>query len=223
MKGGHKQYGGIWREATNNMVAYEGRPQTIWWHMKRGHKQYGGIRREATNNMVAYEGRPQTIWWHMKGGHKQYGCIWREATNNMVAYEGRPQTIWWHMKGGHKQPHKFCKNSFFCSFNDLSMRAARRYDITFVKFNVRKISAIILDVTSYVRWINMLVILEVHWKETANANASAAHDSAQTTFWMAFPFRSVQVSGISITYSLNGLTVPFYSPNDHSSTSYRRT
>lgn len=56
------------------------------------------------------------------------------------------------------------------------MGTARRYDATFVKFNVRKIYAIILDVTSYVRWINILVILEVHWKETATANASAAQD-----------------------------------------------
>jgi len=80
------------------------------------------------------------------------------------------------MKRGHKQPHKFCN-----SFNDLSMGTARRYYVTLLKFNVREIFAIILDVTSYVRWINILVILEVRWKEIATANASAAQDYAQTT------------------------------------------
>ena len=54
------------------------------------------------------------------------------------------------------------------------MGTARRYAVTFVRFNVREIFAIMMDVTSYVRWINIILILEVQWKEIATANASAA-------------------------------------------------
>jgi len=54
------------------------------------------------------------------------------------------------------------------------MGTARRYDVTCVKFNVREIFAIILDVTSYVSCV--LVILGVHSKEIPTANASAAED-----------------------------------------------
>jgi hypothetical protein len=56
------------------------------------------------------------------------------------------------------------------------METARLYDVTFVQFLVREIFAIILDVTSYVRCVNILVILEVHSKEIATANTSAAQD-----------------------------------------------